>query len=102
MSDLDYETTIFTTWVLGNDRELAPHKRTLENGVELSRRAQARVVSVATAADAEHDAKDEAGATANRRADQLTADQTRRRITDHLRDLHDSLDLGAAGQPARS
>jgi len=36
MSQLQYETTIYTTWVLGGDRELAPHKRTLEKGVDYS------------------------------------------------------------------
>jgi SAM-dependent methyltransferase len=35
-SSLGYETSIYTTWVLGNPRELAPHKVTLERGVDYS------------------------------------------------------------------
>jgi SAM-dependent methyltransferase len=46
MSEFGYETTIFTTWVLGNDRELAPHKRTLERGVDYSDATLAMIRSV--------------------------------------------------------
>jgi SAM-dependent methyltransferase len=35
-SELGYETSIYTTWVLGNPRELTPHKQTLEKGVDYS------------------------------------------------------------------
>jgi len=35
-TELSYETSIYTTWVLGNLRELTPHKQTLEKGVDFS------------------------------------------------------------------
>jgi SAM-dependent methyltransferase len=35
-ADLGYETSIYTTWVLANPRELVPHKLTLEQGVDYS------------------------------------------------------------------
>lgn len=34
--DLGYETTIYTTWVLGNPMELTPHKQMLEKGADYS------------------------------------------------------------------
>ena len=35
-SELGYETSIYTTWVLGNPQELAPRTQTLEKGVHYS------------------------------------------------------------------
>jgi len=33
---LGYDTTIYTTWVLGNPKELVPHKTNIEKGVDYS------------------------------------------------------------------
>jgi SAM-dependent methyltransferase len=35
---LGYDTTIYTTWVLGNPKELIPHKTSLEKGIDYSDR----------------------------------------------------------------
>jgi hypothetical protein len=35
-SDLGYDTSIYTTWVLGQARELAPHTRALAAGIDYS------------------------------------------------------------------
>jgi len=36
-AELSYDSTIYTSWVLGNPQELIPHKATLTEGVDYSK-----------------------------------------------------------------
>ena len=46
MAALGYEATIYTSWVLGNPKEIIPHKVTLEKGVDYTDQTLALISSI--------------------------------------------------------